>query len=312
MKKISIITPCYNEEKNLLNCIEEIKKLFNKKLSKYDYEHIISDNNSNDQTPTILKKVANENNKVKVILNSKNYGSVKSTFNAIKKSSGDAVLLFFPADLQDPVEKIPELIEKWESGRDFVVGCRDQRDEFFFMKYVRKLFYFIINKISYNQIPMNVSDFQLVDRKIINKFHLISDSQPFIRTLAFDYSDNYAIVSYKWSKRKFGKSKEPFKALVNTAMSGILSVSDAPFRLVIFLGLITSILSISYGFYSLFYNFFFNQDLQKGIPTLLISVLIFSGVQLLVLGFVGEYISAIHRNLKKNINVSEKETINFD
>ena len=123
---------------------------------------------------------------------------------------------------------------------------------------------------------MNVSDFQLVDRKIINKFDLIPDSQPFITTLAFDYSDNYATVSYKWNKRRFGKSKEPLKALVNTAMSGILSVSDAPFRLVIFLGLITSILSISYGFYSLFYNFFFNQELQKGIPTLLISVLIFS------------------------------------
>ena len=130
-------------------------------------------------------------------------------------------MLFFPADLQDPVEKIPELIEKWESGYDFVVGCRDQRDEFFLMKFVRKLFYFIINKISYNQIPMNVSDFQLVDRKIINKFDLIPDSQPFIRTLAFDYSDNYATVSYKWNKRRFGKSKEPLQALVNTAMSGI-------------------------------------------------------------------------------------------
>jgi len=312
MKKISIITPCYNEEDGMYECVNSIKELFNNELKSYDYEHIICDNNSNKKTIIIIKEILKNDKKVKCIINAKNYGTVVSTFNGIKNSTGDAVLLFFPVDMQDPAEKIPELVKKWDSGYDFVVGCRDQREEFFVMKSIRKFFYIILKKFSKNNIPLNVSDFQLVDRKIINQMIKIKDVHPFIRTLAFEYSDNFALVSCKWKKRKFGKSKEPFMALINTAMTGIMSVSDAPFRLVIFIGLVTSFFSIIFGIFSLFYNLFFNDGLEKGMPTLLVSILIFSGVQLLVLGFVGEYISSIHRNLKKDISVLEKEKINFD
>ena len=312
MKKISIITPCFNEEEALYNCTSSIKKLFENQLKNFDYEHIICDNNSNEKTLSVLREITKTDKKVKVILNSKNYGSVKSTFNGIKNSSGDGVLLFFPVDLQDPPELIPDLIEKWNSGYDFVVGCRDQRDEFFIMKFIRKFFYIILKKFSVNNIPLNVSDFQLVDRKIVNEMIKLKDLHPFTRTLAFEYSDNFTTVNYKWLKRKTGKSKEPFKALVNTALTGIISVSDAPFRLAIFIGFIVSFFSITYGVFALFYNLFFETNLEKGLPTLLVSVLIFSGIQLLVLGFLGEYISSIHKQIKKDINILEKERINFD
>jgi len=311
MKKISIITPCYNEEDGLYECVNSIKKLFKNELKNYDYEHIICDNNSNEKTISIIREISQNNKKVKVILNAKNYGSVKSTFNGIKNSSGDSVLLFFPVDLQDPPELIPELINKWNSGYDFVVGCRDKREEFFLMKSVRKFFYIVLKKFSRNKIPLNVSDFQLVDRKIVNQMIKLKDVHPFIRTLAFEYSDNFTTILYKWKKRNIGKSKEPFKDLVNSAMNGLISVSDAPFRLTILLGFVTSFLSISYGIFALIYNFFFGTDLEKGMPTLLVSILIFSGVQLLVLGFLGEYISSIHKQIKKDIDVNEKEKINF-
>ena len=311
MKKISIITPCYNEEEGLINCTKKISELFSNELKEYDYEHIICDNNSNEKTVAILRKISTENKNIKIIFNAKNYGSVKSTFNGIKNSTGDAVLLFFPVDMQDPPEKIPELVKKWESGYDFVVGCRNQRQEFIVMKTVRKLFYALLNKFSKNKIPLNVSDFQLVDRKIINKFILLKDNFPFTRTLAFEYSDNFDTVSYTWQKRVFGRSKEPLKDYINTAMNGLISVSDTPFRLILILGFIVSFLSLSYGVYALFYNIFIQTDLEKGMPTLLVSILIFSGMQLLVLGFLGEYITSIHNQIKKDIDVNEREKINF-
>ena len=311
MKKISIITPCYNEEEGLINCTKKIVELFSNELRKYDYEHIICDNNSNEKTIKILREISTNNNKIKVILNAKNYGSVKSTFNGIKNSSGDAVLLFFPVDMQDPPEKIPELIKKWENGFDFVIGCREQREELIIMKSIRKFFYLILKKFSKNKIPLNVSDFQLVDKKIIDKIVKLKDNFPFIRTLAFEYSDNFDTINYTWKKRTFGKSKEPLKDYIDSAMNGLISVSDAPFRLILIAGFIVSFLSISYGVFAFFYNLFAQSGLEKGMPTLLVSILIFSGLQLLVLGFLGEYITSIHNQIKKDIEINIKEKINF-
>ncbi len=311
MKKISIITPCYNEKDALYECVKKINDLFQNELNNYHFEHIICDNNSNKETIDILRNIASKNPNVKVILNAKNYGSVKSTFNGIKNSTGDAVLLFYPVDMQDPPEKIPELVKNWQKGFDFVVGCRSQREEFFLMKQTRKFFYFILKNFSKNEIPMNVSDFQLVDRKIVNQMVKLKDNFPFIRTLAFEYSDNYTTIEYTWKKREIGNSKEFFKDYISSAINGLISVSDAPFRFILMIGILVSIFSISYGLFSLFYNIFFQNDLDKGMPTLLISVLIFSGLQLLVLGFLGEYTSSMHNQIKKQIEVNEKEKINF-
>ncbi len=313
LKKISIITPCYNEDKiGLVECCNKISRLFSNELKDYQYEHIICDNNSNEKTISALREISSKNQNVKVIINAKNYGAPRSVFNGIKNSTGDAVLLFFPVDMQDPPEKIPELVEKWESGFDFVVGCRSKREEFFIMKSIRKLFYFALKKFAKNNIPLNVSDFQLVDRKIVNKFIELKDNLPFIRTLAFEYSENFDIVNYTWKKRVYGKSKENLKNYIDAAMHGLVSVSDAPFRLIIIAGFIVSAFSLSYGIYSLISNLIFKQDLVQGIPTILISVLIFSGIQLLVLGFIGEYVTSLHNKIKKDIEVNEKEKINFE
>ena len=310
-KKISIITPCYNEENALYICSKTIKNLFETELKGYDYEHIICDNNSNKKTIKILREISSNDNKVKIILNAKNYGSAKSTFNGIKNSTGDVVLLSFPVDMQDPAEKIPDMIKAWVDGFDFVVGCRDEREEFFVMKTIRKIYYIMLKKISITEIPLNAGDFQLVDRKIINKMLETKDSYPFLRTLAFEYSENFKTISYKWKKRKIGNSKDTLKDYINSAMNGLISVSDAPFRLILVAGFLISLFSISYGIYAFFYNFFFQNELGKGIPTIIVSILIFSGLQLLVLGFIGEYISSIHKQIKKNIEINEKEKINF-
>ena len=312
MKKISVITPCYNEtEEALIECSNQISKLFSNELKNYNYEHIICDNNSEENTVSALRKISSNNKNVKIILNAKNYGSVKSLFHGIKNSSGDAVLLFFPVDMQDPPEKIPEFVKKWEKGFDFVVGCRDKREEFFIMKYIRKFFYVLLKIFSKNKIPLNVTEFQLVDRKIVNKFVKLKNNFPFIRTLAFEYSENFDTVKYTWRKRVSGKSKETMAAYMNSAMNGLVSVSDTPFRLILILGCIISIISLFFGVFTLIDNLFFETNLVQGIPTLLISIFVFSGIQLLVLGFIGEYITAIHNQIKKDVEFNEKERINF-
>jgi glycosyltransferase involved in cell wall biosynthesis len=312
MKKISIITPCYNEtEEALVDCTSQVSKLFSNELNDYNYEHIICDNNSEQKTISALRKISSKDKNVKIILNAKNYGSIKSLFNGIKNSSGDAVLLFFPVDMQDPPEKIPEFVKKWEEGFDFVVGCRDKREEFFIMKYIRMFFYVLLKIVSKNKIPLNVTEFQLVDRKIVNKFIKLRNNFPFVKTLAFEYSENFDTVKYTWRKRIYGKSKETMAAYINSAMNGLVSVSDTPFRLILILGLIMSMISLLFGFITLIDNLFFEKNLVQGIPLLLISIFVFSGIQLLVLGIIGEYVAAIHNQIKKDVEFNEKERINF-
>ncbi len=313
MKKISIVTPCYNEEENaLIDCTNSISKIFSTELNQYHYEHIICDNNSNEETVSALKKISSKDKNVKIIFNSKNYGSVKSLFNGIKNSTGDAVLLFFPVDMQDPPEKITELVKKWENGFDFVVGCREQREEFFVMKYIRKFFYIILKIFSKNRIPLNVTDFQIVDKKIITKFKKLNNNFPFIRTLAFEYSENFDTVKYTWKKRIYGKSKETMTEYMNSALNGLISVSDTPFRIILFTGCIISLISLFFGLFTLIDNLFFENNLVQGIPTIVVSIFVFSGIQLLVLGFIGEYITAIHNQIRKDVEINERERINFD
>jgi len=311
MKKISIISPCLNENVNLIDLTNSIKTIF-AELHNYEYEHIIADNNSNQETKKILRELADKDKKIKILFNAKNFGSQMSTFNAIKFAKGDAVFLFLPSDMQDPPNLIPDFIKKWEEGYDVVYGTRDTREENFIMKNVRFAYYKIINKISLNSIPLNISDYQLVDKKILNEIIKINDNSPFIRSLPIYYTENSIGISYEFKKRKSGKSKELFRSLINTGIKGLIFASNAPFRLLIFIGFITSVFSILYGIYSLINHLFFIEDVEKGLPLLLVSFFIFFGLNLFFLGFIGEYITNIYNIVLNKNRVLIKEKINFD
>ena len=312
IKKISIISPCYNESHGIYKCHSAVKDLFSNKLSSYEYEHIFSDNNSSDGSKEILRKIANEDNNAKIIFNTSNYGSQKSIFNSLKYASGDAVILFLPIDLQDPPHLIGEFIKKWESGYDLVYGTRDKRNEFFIMKLIRKLFYNIIFISSNRRVPKNISDFQLVDKKILKEMLNIDDKNPFVRTLAFFKTDNHIRISYEWETRKYGKSKEVLRALMDIGINGFISVTDAPFRIILYSGVLVSLFSIVYAFINVFLLFFFRPDIPRGIPTIIVSLFFFSGIQLLVLGFIGEYISSINNQVRNKKDVIVSETLNFE
>ncbi|MAR60516.1 MAG: glycosyltransferase [Gammaproteobacteria bacterium] len=311
-KLISIISPCYNEGVAIYDCYEAIKKIFSEKLIDYSYEHIFCDNSSKDNSSKILRELAEKDKRVKIIFNGNNFGSQKSIWNSLKYTSGDAVIMFLPIDLQDPPELIIDFVKNWEKGFDFVYGTRDSRQESLTMRTTRKLFYKLINLGSSNKIPMNISDYQLVDKKIIKEMLDINDLTPFIRTIPFFKTDNHKKLSYEWKRRKIGKSKTLFGTLFDTAMNGLVSVTNAPFRLILVSGFILSVLSIFYAFYNFIYLFFFRPDIERGIPLLIVALFFFSGVQLLVMGFLGEYLSSIHNQVRNKDKVYVKETINFD
>ena len=312
IKKISIISPCYNESHGIYKCHSAVKDLFSNKLSSYKYEHIFCDNSSSDDSKEILRKIANEDKNVKIIFNASNYGSQKSIFNSLKYASGDAIILFLPIDLQDPPHLIDEFIKKWESGYDLVYGTRDIRKEFFLMRLIRKLFYNIIFFSSSGKVPKNISDFQLVDKKILKEMLNIDDKNPFIRTLAFLKTDNHIGISYEWGKREYGKSKEFFRALMDIGINGFISVTNAPFRIVLYTGILVSIFSILFAIFNVVQLLFFRPDVPRGIPTIIVSIFFLSGIQLLVLGYIGEYISSINNQVRNKNDVNVRETLNFE
>ena len=311
-KKISVISPCFNEELNVKECYKAVNTVFKEYLSDYDYEHIFTDNSSNDNTVNILRKIAADDKRVKVIVNSRNFGPLKSTFNGVLRSSGDAVLVMLAVDLQDPPELIPEFVKKWEEGFKIVAGSRREREEGIIMRNTRKLFYHLVLKLSYVSIPPYVGEFQLIDKVIVDKLREFDDYNPYIRGMIASCGYETIIIPYKWKSRKKGKSKLKLYHLFDIALNGIISFSNVPIRIAIVLGSLISITSLSYAIIMLIINIIFYRIIAPpGIATLITALFFFSGINLLFLGLLGEYISAIHSQVRKKPLVIEKEAINF-
>jgi len=311
-KKISVISPCFNEELNVKECYKAVNAVFKEYLSDYDYEHIFTDNSSNDNTVNILRKIAADDKRVKVIVNSRNFGPLKSAFNGVLRSSGDAVLVMLAVDLQDPPELIPEFVKKWEEGFKIVAGSRREREEGIIMRNTRKLFYHLVLKLSYVSIPPYVGEFQLIDKVIVDKLREFDDYNPYIRGMIASCGYETIIIPYKWKSRKKGKSKLKLYQLFDIAFNGMISFSNVPMRGAIVLGTLISITSLTYAIIMLIINIIFYRIIAPpGIATLITALFFFSGVNLLFLGLLGEYICAIHSQVRKKPLVIEKETINF-
>lgn len=314
MKKlITIITPCYNEELNVADCYESVKTLFNKELVQYDYEHIFCDNDSKDNTVRILKGLASADRNVKVIVNSRNYGPQRSTYNALLRARGDAVLVMLAADLQDPPEIIVQFAKKWEEGFEVIYGVRANREEHFIMKSIRRIYYRTLSRTSNIDIPIDAGEFQLVDRVVVDALRKYEDYYPYIRGMIADCGFRSIGIPYTWVTRKRGMSKNRLYHLVDQALNGLISYTNFPMRLCILVGSVISIASIIYSVVLLIINIIYFREISApGIPTLIVSIFFFSGVQLLFLGIIGEYISAIHQQVRKKPLVIERKTINFD
>lgn len=309
---ISVITPCYNEEEGIRECYEAVKRVFDESLPGYDREHIFADNASTDRTLDILKEIARSDPAVKIIVNARNFGPMRSHFNGVKSASGDAALLFLPADLQDPPDLLPQFVEKWEQGWEVVYGVRANRVEGFPMKQVRKLYYRLVSGTTYLDMPPDVGDCQFVDGKVLRVIQQFEDHYPFVRSMAFEVGFRQTPLPYTVRARTRGISKNRLLHLVDQGLNGLISFSTVPLRLALYAGIVIALLAVVFALVNVVLTFILDQDIPRGIPLLITALFFFSGVQLFFIGFLGEYVLSIHNQVKRRPLVVERERVNFD
>jgi glycosyltransferase involved in cell wall biosynthesis len=312
MKTISIVTPCYNEELNIRECYEAVKALFETELSDYRREHVFCDNASSDRTVEILREIATLDRAVKVIVNARNFGPMRSNYNGVMAATGDAVLLFLPADLQDPPSLLPQFAQLWEQGYEVVYGIRKIREENSLMRSLRGAYYRLLTGLTDLSLPVGVGDFQLVDRKVIEAMRHIEDAYPFLRMMTFECGFKAIGVPYKWVERRKGLSKNSLRNLVDQGMNGLVTFTPAPLRLILFVGFTLATLAILYSFLNFALGLIFYRSLaQPGTMTIITAVFFFGGVQLFSIGVLAEYILAIYAQVRRKPIVFERERINF-
>jgi len=313
VKTISVITPCYNEELTVRDCYEAVRHVFEANLPEYKREHIFCDNSSDDQTLNILREIAAADKSVRVIVNARNFGPLRNTYNGVMAASGDAVLLFLPADLQDPPELIPEFVRLWEAGNEIVYGIRAVREESRIMRGIRSAYYRILIRFSEIKVPPGVGDFQLVDRSVVEAMRSVRDSYPFMRMMTFECGGRSVGVPYTWRERRKGFSKNRAMALIDQGLNGLISFTTAPLRFGLFAGFLISFMSIAYALINFVIGLvMFRRLAEPGIITLIVAMFFFGGVQLFFMGMIGEYILAIYGQVRERPVVFERERINFD
>jgi glycosyltransferase involved in cell wall biosynthesis len=311
-KRISVVTPCFNEQDNVADCYEAVRAVFAKELPQYDYEHVFCDNASTDATVEVLRGLAAKDARVKVIVNARNFGPFRSAFNAITSTTGDAVMLMLAVDLQDPPELLPKFVRLWEEGNEVAYGIRQVREEPWLMRNVRRVYYWTVSKFADIRIPLNVGEFQLVDRKVVDVLRRCQDYYPYIRGMVANCGFRRAGVEYTWRARRKGFSKNRLYHLIDQGLNGLVSFTNVPMRLCLLFGTVLSALSIAYAFFSFCYHLVATGGAPPGMATLITAVFFFAGVQLFFFGVLGEYISAIHFQVRSRPLVIERERINFD
>ncbi len=309
MPYISVVTPTYNEEDNIIALCEQVKKIFQE--INYDYEHIIIDNNSNDNTVLSVKKLIKSNPSIKLIVNSKNYGHLLSPFYGIKQSSGQATILI-NADFQDPPELIKKLVKSWENGNKITLLQKTETNEKFLIKNLRKFYYWFLSKTSDTILTQNTTGSGIYDRSIVEILRQIKDPIPYLRGLLAEIGPSISVVQFNQPARLKGKSKNNFFTLFDLAMIGLVKQSKFFLRFMTICGLTISILSfvISIIFFTL--KLIFWNEFEIGKAPLLIGLFAISGFQILFLGLLGEYINVVLMHVRDLPDVVEKERINFN
>lgn len=311
-KKISIVSACFNEVDNIDVLYQKVNEQIQLHKNKYDFEFIVIDNCSTDGTQNKLKEIAKNDKNFKVIINSRNFGHIRSPFYGITQGSGDAVI-YLASDLQDPPHLIRDFIIKWEEGFKVVIGVKNSSQEPRLMFSIRKMFYEFINRISDDetQLIKNYTGFGLYDKKIIDIIKSLDDPYPYLRGLICEVGFEKAYVEFHQPIRKKGKTKNNFYTNYDNAMVGIVKHSKVPLRIMTFSGFILAFLSLLVSLGYLIAKLLFWYKFDFGVAPIIVSLFFFSSVQLFFMGVLGEYIGAIYTRVNKKPLIIEKERINF-
>ncbi len=303
MKKISICVPVLNEEENIINAYDKIVEIFKEKINSYDYEIIFTDNHSSDNTEKILLDLCKKDKKVKYIRFRNNFDYDKSILEAYKHSTGDAAIVI-DCDLQDSPDLFTKFIKKWEEGHDLVYGVVKSRKENFFLNFMRKFFYIIMNLNADIKYPLNAHDFRLVDRGVINNFKDNSNLFPYVRGLTFALSTSPLGIEYGRENRKKGKSKLGFYNSFTYAVNALLEETFFFTKVFRRISLILFFLTITGTLINFFQEFKFINLFENLVLILLISIFV-------LLSIVCEYVTRIYFQLKKTERIIYEKKINF-
>jgi glycosyltransferase involved in cell wall biosynthesis len=309
-KLISIVTPTYNEELNVVRCYEEVKKFFidNKK---YQYEHMFIDNDSNDNTRKILKTIAAKDKNIKLIFNKKNYGPHLSPYFGILASSGDAVITYV-ADGQMPVSLFKKFIASWEKGFKVSIGLRKSMEDGFFIKLARIFFYKILNFFSEADHYPHFIGFTLMDKDVVQKLILNKGSRIYFRSLLVNIGFSLDYHYYDQPKRVKGKSKQKFFDLIDYAFLGLLAQSDTLIKKILY-----SLIFLSFGSFGISLSYFIYKilnwhTLSLGIAPIMIFLSFSFGFLFFSIAVILEKITSVDERLGSKNIVEISERINFN
>lgn len=315
MKKVSIVTPVYNEEDNIRDCHKSVKKFFESYKSEYNYEHIFVDNSSTDSSVEIIKNLYKEDKNIKIIINEQNYGILPSVFNALNYCKSDFTLVCYAADMQDPIDFLHNALEKTKNGYDIIYAERNNRQEGYFYKYTKKIYYFLAKKITNNVLKPNVNIFQLISDNVRKEILKVNSNNPFIPYIIQSTSYKKIGVPTDWLYRKKNKPKNNFFDLLNEAINAICNYSGLASKISFILSITLFLFSTLFFLFNISFlvidSFRETVEITRGIPSIIIFNCIMFAAIFIILGILSENINHLLQNqIGKKVSIKEK--INFD
>jgi len=291
---ITISVPVFNEEENIPRLIDRLQAL-SEVEKQYDFEFLFTDNDSEDRTFELLAELSNQDDRIRVLKFSRNFGFQKSILTNFLYARGDAAIQL-DADLQDPPELISEFLRNWESGYKVVYGVRKSRPESRILHSARRIFYRAVTWLSETYVPPDAGDFRLIDRVIIEQLRSVSDQTPYLRGLIASLGYPQKGIPYDRDARHYGSSKFGLFSLLELGLDGVTSQSTKPLRVITLFGFGICILTFFAVFMYLAFYFFGNSKISHGFTTLVILVLASIGINSFFLGLLGEYVGRVFNN----------------
>lgn len=309
-KKISIISPCFNEEDNIGELYSRVSQVMDAH-PEYQFELLLIDNASTDRTVERIREIIARDARVKAIVNMRNFGHIRSPYWGILQTTGDATV-YLASDLQDPPELIPQFLEQWEKGWQVVLAVKPVSQTNFLVHRLRKMYYGLLQRISEVEIVQDCTGFGLYDQRVIKELRKIQDPYPFLRGLICELGFPIATIAFAQPRRLRGITKNNFYSLFDIAMLGIISHSKVPLRLATFFGLVLGFLSFGVALYYTIMKLLYWESFPMGLAPLTIGFFLFMSLVFIFIGLLGEYIASIHTYVQHRPIVIEKERINFE
>jgi polyisoprenyl-phosphate glycosyltransferase len=309
-KLVSVLVPAYNEELTVERAYTTIAGVFDA-LPDYEFEIIFTDNHSTDRTFALLRRIAEQDPRVKVIRFSRNYGYQRSVLRAYKAASGDCAVQI-DCDLQDPPELIPAMLALWEQGHQVIYGVRKSLQDGPVTAAMRRLFYWFIAKISDDDLPLNAGEFRLVDARILGELRKVDDTAPYVRGLISAMGFSQVPIEYDRRDRVAGTSKFPLMAMLALAVDGVLNHSLLPMRIASLTGLVVGVITLLLTFIYLIGSLLFGQEWPAGFATTTILLLMSIAINAIFMGILGEYVGRIFLQAKQRPDPLIEAALNLE